>query len=82
MLEGQWKSCRRNSGTELKMLRTTAALSLSKDFIIVFFCPVWYKDTNAERVGSKPAFQLWETSPLTVLVVLLAGIALCPAFLA
>lgn len=64
------------------MLKTTAVLSLSKDFITVFFCSVWQKDTNAESVGSKPAFQLWETGPLTVLVVLLAGTVLCPASLA
>lgn len=81
MLEGQWKSCRGDSGPELKMLKTTAVLSLSKDFITVFFCSVWQKDTNAESVGSKPAFQLWETGPLTVLVVLLAGTVLCPASL-
>lgn len=57
-------------------------LSLSKDLITVFFCPVWYKDTHAERVGSKPASPLWETDSPTVLVVLLAGTALCPTSLA
>lgn len=67
---------------ELKTLKTAAVLSLSKDFTTVFFFPVWCKDSNAERVGSKPAFQLWQTDPLTVLVVLLVGTALCPASLA
>lgn len=81
MLAGQWKICRRNSGTELKTLKP-AILSLSKDFITVFFCPVWYKDTHAERIGSKSAFPLWETDSSTVLVVLLAGTVLCPASLA
>lgn len=39
---------------------------------------MWYKDINAERVVSKPAFQKWETGVLTVLAVLLAGVPCVP----
>lgn len=40
-----------------EMLKTRA-LALSKDNLCIFFLPVWYGDTNAEKVISKPAFQM------------------------
>lgn len=75
MLEGQLKSCRGSSGTELKTLKTTSVMSLRKDFNTVFFALC---GTNAERAGLKPAVQLWETRPLTVLASTLGRYSTVP----
>lgn len=75
MLEGQCKSCRGSSGTELKTLKTTSVMSLRKDFNTVFFALC---GTNAERAGLKPAIQLWETRPLTVLASTLGRYSTVP----
>lgn len=75
MLEGQWKSCRGSSGSELKTLKTASVMSMRKDFNTVFFALC---GTNAERAGLKPAVQLWETHPLTVLASTLGRYSTVP----
>lgn len=60
-MEGTWRSENENflkfSENELKMLKNNS-INTEQRQSLFFFLPMWYEDTNAERVVSTPAFQV------------------------